>query len=124
MRATWGQVITKGRSLWRYHKRLNEPPFRMPLSIHVELLELGGRPGSGAAVPHVHVTRALFPLRGPLGFHFQKCVRLLTPTTGQVSDLLVFGPQQDTYGHVHVARLQCQPTYSGIYSPLSGGSVA
>ena len=27
MRATWGQEITKGRSLGRYHKRLNEPPF-------------------------------------------------------------------------------------------------
>ena len=86
MRATWGQVITKGRSLGRYHKRLNEPPFRMPLSIHVELLELGGRPGSGAAVPHVHVARALFPPWGSLRISFLKIVRLLTPATGQVSD--------------------------------------
>ena len=71
------------------------------------------------SIPHVLFS----PLGGPLGLHFQKCVRLLTPATGQVSDLLVFGPQHDTHGHVHVAQLQCQPIYSGSYSPLSGGSV-
>ena len=51
----------------------------MPLSIHVELLELGGRPGSGAAVPYVHVARALFSPWGSLRISFSiNCALLHT----------------------------------------------
>ena len=95
----------------------------MPISIGLKLLELGGRPGSGAAVPHVHFARAFFFLWVPQNFIFFKIVRLLTPAKVQVSGYLVFGPQQYTYGQVHVALLQCQPTDSRSYSPFSGGSV-
>ena len=58
----------------------------MPLSIHVELLELEA--GLGQELRYrMSISHVTFPPHGgPLGFHFQKIVRLFSPATGQVSD--------------------------------------